>query len=171
LLPSFNSDEPTKVGIKLKNVGNATAKISETVTYPDEWKFSVNSFYVELEPNNEEIVSFDVTPYKNSGKISFVTSYDSDGNKISFTKTSDVAVNFKQQQSSFTGLFSAVSDPVVAIPVLAASIFLGYTIFRFVLSKKSFIDEQLIPRTPKVTSQSISSINPAYKRWENKYRK
>ena len=171
LLPSFNSDEPTKVGIKLRNVGNATAKISETVTYPDEWKFSVNSFYVELEPNNEDIVSFDVTPYKNSGKISFVTSYDSDGNKISFTKTSDVAVNFKQQQSSFTGLFSAVSDPVVAIPVLAASIFLGYTFFKFMFGKRSFLDEQLIPRTPKSLRHSISSINPAYKRWENKYRK
>jgi hypothetical protein len=171
LIPSFTSDEPTKVGIKLKNVGNATARVSETALYPDEWKFSVNSFYVELEPNNEQIVSFDVTPYKNSGTISFVTSYDSDGNKISFTKTADVSVNVKQQESSFTGLFSAVSDPIVALPVAAALVFLGYTFFRFGLGKKSFIDEQLIPRTPKVTMHSISSINPAYKRWENKYRK
>ena len=170
LIPAFYSGEPTKVGIKLKNTGNATARISETVSYPEEWKFDVNSFYVEIEPNMEDTVTFDVTPYKNSGKIDFTTSYLSDGKQISFTKTSETAINFRQQQSSLTGLFTAVSDPVVAIPVLAASIFLGYTFFKLMFGKKSFLDEELIPKTIPKISRSISSINPAYKRWENKFK-
>jgi hypothetical protein len=170
LLPQFYSGEPTKVGIKLKNTGNATAKITETVVYPEEWKFDVNSFYVELEPNMEDTVTFDVTPYKNSGKIDFTTSYYSEGKQISFTSSSEAAINFRQQQSSLTGLFAAVSDPVIAIPIAAASIFLGYTIFKFMLGKKSFMDEELIPRMQKQIRHSISSINPAYKRWENKFK-
>ena len=172
-LPSFYSGETASVGIKLKNMGNGTAEITESVQYPSDWEFEVDSIYIELEPDTETIVNFDVQP-KSSGKIDFATSYLSEDSEISFTNSSDVTVTVKEIQKPPlfpTGLFAAVSDPLVAIPLSVAVIFIAYIGLRFKLGHKSFLEDELIPRTPKSLRQSVSSINPAYKRWENKYRK
>ncbi|MBI5378362.1 MAG: hypothetical protein HZA82_07040, partial [Thaumarchaeota archaeon] len=84
-----NPDGSVDAFITLQNIGKGSGSVTETISLPEGWVVDEKSQAIDLVADEEADFVFSIIPQE-SGQIMFVTSYESKGQNITFTNTTNV---------------------------------------------------------------------------------
>lgn len=194
-IPNFIAQVPSLMNISVKNAGNVPGTANVNIAVPDGWTVASNTASVDLAPNQEMKLSFEVTPIASSGNITFSGTFTSNGQTKTFSYPTLVSANSNSNANPLALITAAVIDafanPIIAVPtVLAAAVlFALYFKFKTVESFSKYV-------WPKGAKSSFGSVTPkshqrnnfkvknsspsvatsqnhnsAYDKWENKFKR
>jgi len=142
-LPKLNPGEKGNFSIIFRNDGNATAEIEAWLDVPEGWNVTPNLRKIDLEPNETEIVEFEVhipTKPEKINKVTFFVSYKNE------TKTIERTVKFNTKTKSVTGMFVGSFTGFVNTGVsLAGSVSTGMLVAYIVFVLKSKVKKKKPP--------------------------
>lgn len=191
-IPDFVQGVTSLANLTIINKGNVPGTLDINLTLPEGWTASSSTASVDIIPNQQATLAFEITPSLTAGNLTFSGTFSANGTAKEFSYPVPVsAKSTPNPLASITGaLVTVFENPTIAIPTIiaAAVIFALYYKFRTVESFSKYvwpkgIKSSLGSVTPKPNQRnnfkikkiipgvaSSPSRNNAYEKWERKSR-
>jgi hypothetical protein len=185
-IPDFAEGTTSLTNITLINKGNVAGTANVNLALPDGWTASSSTASVDLQPNQQATLAFEITPSTTSGNLTFSGIFSAANTTKSFSYPTEVSA--KSNPNSLAGITGALAtifeNPTILVPTIIAAgvLFTLYYKFRTVESFSKYVwpkgvksftsvapkSHQKNNFTAKKPFPSVASHskNNAYEKWE-----
>lgn len=189
-IPDFVEGATSLTNITLINKGNVPGTANVNLTLPDGWTATQSTASVDILPNQQMTLSFEVTPSFNSGTLTFSGAFNSGNETKGFSYPVPVSSKISSPLSAITASLAAtLGNPAIAIPTTIA-VAVAFALYYKFRTSSDFRSKYIWPRTIKASAGSVvpktnqknnfkpkkivpsaKASNSAYEKWEKSYRR
>ena len=192
-IPDFTEGITSLTNITIVNKGNVAGNVNVNLVLPEGWVASSTTASVDIQPNQQATLAFEVNPSSSSGTLTFSGTFSANGTTKEFSYP--VPVTAKTSAYSLSAITAALAstlgNPAIAVPAAVAVAVIIALYYKFKIA--DFSSKYIWPKTKKASygnvvpkshqknnfavkktipsSESQRVLNNAYNKWEKSSRR